>query len=175
LVAARTSAGTEVGRLLQMIHHLADGMIGGEEGGEHRAADISRVRSGNDAVLNFDGPANRDSRPAATRRTRIGHDDSALHDRNVQQLGHARASGDDVGRFFGSFGFDCFGQRSGGVTRKKHRELLRELEFELGEEIGASEPSGLEVAGAAQGRAQAAAFVPAGSDQIACFDFHSHG
>ena len=89
--------------------------------------------TGLNPYLNFDGSADRDGRPAATRRTGIGHDDSALHDRNVQQLRHARASGDDVGGFFRSFGCDRFGQRSGSVTRKKHRELLRELQFELGE------------------------------------------
>ena len=54
------------------------------------------------------------------------------------------------------------------------RELFRKFGFETREHVSAREPRRLEVAGAAQGRAESAAFMPAGSDQIAGFDFDVH-
>ncbi|MES1194323.1 MAG: hypothetical protein ABUL65_00425 [Opitutus sp.] len=92
----------------------------------------------------------------------------------MQQLRHALARGGNVCRFLRRFGLDRFSERSGLVARKDHGELLWEFGFELREHIGASKSGGLEIAGAAQGRAKAAAFVPASRDEIAGFDFHVH-
>src|SRR5690606_16439609 len=94
--------------------------------------------------------------------------------RDVQQLGHALARDSDVGSFLRRFGFDGFGERSRLVTRQDHRKLLREFGFKRGQYVRARQARRLQVAGAAERRTEAAAFVPTGSDEIAGFDFHVH-
>ncbi len=127
-----------------------------------------------DGVLDFDATADGDRGAAAARRAGVRHDHAALHHRDVQQLRHALARSGNVRRFLGRFGLDGFGERSRFVARQDHSELLREFGFERGQDVGTREPRRLQVAGAAQSRAKAAAFVPAGSDEIAGFDFHVH-
>ena len=67
LVSPRSAAGPEVRRLLEMVHRFANRVVGGEERRKHRAADVGRVRAGDDGVFDFDGAADRDRRPTAAR------------------------------------------------------------------------------------------------------------
>lgn len=157
-----------------MIHHFTDRVVGGKEGREHRAADVGRVRTGNDGFLDFDAATDRDRGTATARRAGVRHDHAALHHRDVQQLRHALARSGNVRRFLGRFGLDRLGERSRLVARQDHGELLREFGLKRGQDIGTREPCRLQVAGTAQGRSKAAAFVPPGSDKIAGFDFHVH-
>jgi hypothetical protein len=135
---------------------------------------MSAECAGDDRVFNFHGAANRDRSAPAARPARVRHDYATLHYRDVQQLRHALAGGGHVRCFLGRFGLDGLGERSRLVARKDHGELLREFGFEGGQDFGTGETGAFEIAGAAQSRAKAAAFVPSGRDQVAGFDFHVH-
>ena len=175
LLPARSAACAEMRRALELVHHLADGMVRRQERREHRAADVGRMRAGDQRLLNGDGSSHRNGRAPSTRRAGIGHQGAPLDDGHMQQLEHPSARRHDGVGLIRRLRVDCLGQwrrlRAGG----RHRHLLGKLLLQLRQHVLVRDAGLLEFTSPTQQRAEPTVFRPAGGQQITRLDVHAHG
>lgn len=132
------------------------------------------MRPRNDGILHRDGSADRNGSGSAAHGAGVRHDHAAVDHGHVQQLRHAFAHFDHVVGLFRGLRLDRFGEGCWLMTPQSHHQLFGEFFLEFYQQGFAVEALRLELTGAAKRGAQSAPFMPAGRDQVACFDFHVH-